>query len=148
MTILDQIGKCYRPSSKTKITNGSAIQKSLQYFTGLKNFEINAIYSLRNAFFHDFSLYNRNGSDPSLQHVFTVDNHPPNNVVILPATQWDGNMATRSTSNTTYINLKALGDLVEQIYMDLISVEAAGNLSLDLPNGSTELLYKYIFAHL
>lgn len=147
MTILDQIGKCYRPGGKAQLTSGSTIQKALSYFTPLTTLEIDAVYALRNAFFHDFSLYNRNGANSSLQHVFTVDNHPTNSVVVLPATQWDGLMTSRGANTTTYINLKTLGDLVEQIYQNLIALEAAGNLSLDLQNGTSELLDRYIFAH-
>lgn len=147
MTILDQIGKCYRPTAKTQIHNGPAIQKALKYFTGLTDAEINAVYALRNAFFHDFSLNNRNGADPSLQHIFTVDTHPPNPFVVLPVAQWDGLMTSRTAATTTYINLNALGDLPEKIYQDLLTLEAARNLSLDLPNGNSELLDRYTFAN-
>ena len=148
MTILDQIGTCYRPSTTAQVHNVPAIKMALQYFaTTLSTAEIDAIYALRNAFFHDFSLYNRNGANPSLQHTFTVDNHPTNNVVVLPPTQWNGQMANRTAQNNTYINLKTLGDLVEDIYQSLITLEAAGTLALDLPGGNAELLDRYTFMH-
>ena len=147
LTILDQIGECYRPNAKAQIPNGFAIKKALKYFTTLSDPEIDAIYALRNAFFHDFSLYNRNAAHQSLQHTFTVDNHPTNNVVVLPATPWDGQMANRTAHNNTYINLKALGDLVEDIYKSLITLESSGTLTLDLPGGNSELLDRYTFIH-
>jgi hypothetical protein len=147
LTILDQIGKCYRPNTKPFIRNCSAIIKALINFTSLLEAETNAIYALRNAFFHDFSLYNRNSVDPKMQHCFTVDNHPTNSVVVLPVNKWDGLMPSRNAENNTYINLKALGDLVESIYSDLLRLHSVGSLLLDLPGGESELLDRYTFVH-
>ena len=147
LTILDQIGKCYRPSTAVAITNGPAINKSLSYFTTLTTAEIGAIYALRNAFFHDFGLYNRHATDQNLQRTFTVDNHPTNPIVRLPITPWDGLMASRNADNNTYVNLRALGDLVEDIYQKLLNHESTNNLALDLAGGTAELTDRYIFAH-
>jgi len=83
ITILDQIGKCYRPKGKTALErNKSTIIKALKYFSDLNDSEINALYALRNAFFHDFSLFNKDNS--KYLHQFIVDNHPTNRVVVLP----------------------------------------------------------------
>lgn len=146
ITILDQIGKCYRPKTK-QVAKGSAIEKTLTYFTSLTGDEISAIYALRNAFFHDFSLYNYNSSNQKLQHYFTVDNHATNKVVKLPVKPWDGQMNTRTADNNTYINLKTLGDLVEVIYQKLILHESNNNLELELSGGETELTNRYTFYH-
>ncbi len=43
LTILDQIGKCYRPKSKSKIVKANSITKALKYYTLLKENEINAM---------------------------------------------------------------------------------------------------------
>jgi hypothetical protein len=147
LTILDQIGKCYRPTSKTKAKKGSSIERTLSYFTDLSEDEIIAIVALRNAFFHDFSLYNHNTSNQKLQHFFSVDNHPTNRVVRLPAQSWNGKMSTRAKENNTYINLKTLGDLVEEIYKDLIKLESEKKLSLELPGGENELTNRYTYIH-
>jgi hypothetical protein len=145
ITILDQIGKCYRPDSKPQnTTNASSIKKALEYFTTLSMAEINAIYALRNAFFHDFSLLNK---DTRNYHRFKVDNHPTNSVVVLPTQSWDGNINNFTATNETYINLKTLGDLVESIYQQLLTLETTGHLILDLPGGDQELLARYIFYH-
>lgn len=146
ITILEQIGRCYRPDSKQKnTTNASFIKKALEYFTTLSVAEINAIYALRNAFFHDFSLLNKDNTTNF--HRFRVDNHPTNQVVILPTQSWDGNINNFTSTNETYINLKTLGDLVESIYRQLLSLESTGHLILDLPGGDQELLVRYIFNH-
>jgi hypothetical protein len=134
MTILDQIGKCYRPKSKTKCTRGSPIVIALTYFSSLSSDEISAIYALRCAFFHDFSLYNKH-DNPKLQHTFAVENHPTNPVVILPKSNWDGKMSSRTSDNNTHVNLRKFGDLVEEIYENLISLETKTELILELPGG-------------
>src|SRR5688572_9476979 len=56
MTILDQIGDCFKPSDKATIDERNTIKKALMYFTELNSLEIDAIYALRNAFSHDYSL--------------------------------------------------------------------------------------------
>jgi hypothetical protein len=146
ITILDQIGKCYRPSQKEAITTKtSSIEKSLHYFTTLTPAEIKAIYALRNAFFHDYSLLNKDNT--TNYHRFKVDNHSTNPIVVLPDQVWDGDINNRNSHNETYINLKTLGDLVEAIYEDLLKLERDNNLSLDLPNGENELMARYVFCH-
>jgi hypothetical protein len=147
ITILDQIGKCYRPKSKPKIENGSSIIKALTYFTTLTEDEINAIYALRNAFFHDFSLLNINKDKPKFQHVFSVEGHPTNSLITLPKVNWDGQIDTRTSDTATRINLKALGDLVEDVYKKLLVLEKDGELILDLPGGEHELVNRYTFGH-
>lgn len=145
LTILDQIGKCYRPNSKNKITDKrSPIKKALAYFTKISDEEANAVYALRNAFHHDFSLLNiYNGNN----YHFAVNQHATNPVVILPSIQWDGNINNRNICNQTYINLQALGDLVENIYTQLLQLENSNKLVLDLDGGKEELTARYIFYH-
>ncbi len=146
MTILDQIGGCYRPTDKTKIS-GPAIIKSLKYFTNLNDDEINAVYALRNAFFHDFSLYNHNNKDAKLQQTFTVGNHPTEKVVKLPARPWDGKMESRADDNNTFINLKTLGDLVEDVYKKLLDLHSNDKLEIDLQGGPEELVNRYAMVY-
>ncbi len=147
MAILDQVGKCYRPTSILKISNGSPIEIALAYFSSLTDNEICAIYALRNAFFHDFSLYNRNSIYQRMQHTFTVENHPTNKVVKLPINSWDGLMSSRNANNNTCINLKTFGDLVEEIYQKLITLESRNELSLELTGGEDELINRYTFMY-
>ena len=147
ITILDQIGKCYRPNCKNKITdNRSPIKKALAYFTKLSDNEIDAVYALRNAFHHDFSLLN---IFPGNNYHFAVNQHATNPIVILPPVkcEWDGNIANRNNNNQTYNNLQALGDLVEDIYTQILLLEESGNLLLDLDGGEDALQARYIFYH-
>jgi hypothetical protein len=147
MIILDQIGKCYRPKGKSRITNKkSNIIKSLIYYTSLSEDEIIALYALRNAFFHDFGLFNKDNTKNF--HHFLVDNHPTNPVVVLPKEKWDGDLNNLKRKNTTYVNLKTLGDLVESIYTKLIEYEGKNELFIELKGGASELLTRYVFYHL
>jgi len=146
ITILDQIGKTLRPkSSPHPIDEKRAIIKALHYFTNLPEDEILAIYALRNAFFHDFSLYNKDNTKNF--HRFQVDNHPTNKVVILPKEKWDGKLDNNKEENKTYINLKTLGDLVEGIYSKLLALEEQNELLIDLPEGEKELKMRYTIWH-
>jgi hypothetical protein len=151
ITILDQVGKCYRPSSKERIKDAkmSPIKKALFYFTDLKEKEVEAIYALRNAFHHDFSLLNLDEERrrPKYIHHFQVNAHPTDHIVRLPTTQWDGDIDNRNNENATYVNLQALGDLVENIYTKLLKLESNGQLELELAGRETELKARYIFYH-
>jgi hypothetical protein len=148
MTMLDQIGTCYKPKNQTRLSSGSTIIKALKYFTNkLSDDEIDAIYALRNAFFHDFSLYNHNPSKPKLQHIFTVGNHPTEKVVKLPQRQWDGKMSSRAVDNNTFINLKTLGDLVEEIYWTLLDIDSKDELEIELQGGPDELVNRYTMVY-
>jgi hypothetical protein len=142
ITILDQIGKCYRPKNKLQLKESkSAIIKALNYFTDLNDKEINALYALRNAFFHDFSLFNKFNSKYLYQ--FIVDNHPTNPVAVLPKNDWDGKLDNICNDNATYVNLQALGDLVENIYKMLLELSNNGDLEIELEGQENELVSKY-----
>jgi hypothetical protein len=141
-TILDQIGKCYRPKNKLQLEKSkNAIIRALKYFTDLNDKEINALYALRNAFFHDYSLFNRYNSK-YLYH-FIVDNNPTNPVVILPKSDWDGELNSINKDNETYVNLQAIGDLVENIYIKLLELSSNGELEIELEGKEDELVLRY-----
>lgn len=142
MALLDQIGTSFRPSA-TDVVEGNSIRKALQYFSALSCDEIDALYAMRCAFAHDFSLYNINVDRPRLTHCFRLEPGPAQPVVTLPATRWDGDFSTRSTDNTTIIRLEAFGDLVESICSQLFELANAGELEVELDGGSDELLSRY-----
>jgi hypothetical protein len=145
ITFLDQIGKSLKPTYCERIENKkSDIIKALTYFTNLPKEEIEALYALRNAFFHDFSLYN---SNPKNLHFFQVHVSDTGNVVNLPSEKWDGDIDNLKATNQTVINLKTLGDLVEDIYKLLLKLEESNELKIELKGGEKELLRLYTFLH-
>lgn len=144
MSLLDQIGTCFKP--KLSISeNGNSIRKSLKYFSSLNDTEIDAIYALRCAFAHDFSLYNINPRKPSLTHCFKVNGNDRDPVVTLPKSNWDGDYQKKNSLNHTLINLEALGDLVELICTKLFNDANTDQLEVVLPSGSDELLQRYSY---
>lgn len=144
LALLDQIGKCFKPRDVALIFD-NAISRALKYFTTLTDEEVDAIYALRNAFAHDYSLYNINHNRPSYTHNFTVIQSPARPLVTLPQDIWDGNLATRSNNNITWVNLEALGDTVEQICARLLDLANNDQLEVTLQGGPDELLQRYTF---
>ena len=142
LCLLDQIGSCFRPSNANRV-NGNSIKKALKYFTDLSEKEINAIYALRCAFAHDFSLYNINHRKPELTHQFAVGIGGSMTTVILPKEQWDGDYSNRTPENKTIINLEALGDLIEGVCVKLFNLAKQDELEIELEGGSDELLNRY-----
>jgi hypothetical protein len=144
LMLLDQIGSCFKPRSSAGIT-GNTIHKALGYFTQLPDREIDALYALRCAFAHDYSLYNipPNGRQ-SLQHHFVVwEGSGP--LIRFPNTPWNGDYNNQTNENATWVNLEALGDLVEQVYRQLLNLAAANQLDIALGGGADELVRRYSF---
>jgi hypothetical protein len=81
-------------------------------------------------------------------HQFIVDNHPTNPVVVLPKINWDGELNNRNDENVTYVNLQALGDLVESIYNKLLTMAKENNLEIQLDGKEDELVSRYLVATL
>jgi len=148
MAILDQIGKCFKPRNRPPLNNLNSIQKALRYFTRIGQHKINAIYALRCAFTHDYSLYNQNAKDPALQHRFTVTQGTKPPLVKLPKVAWDGDILNRNHQNQTVINLEKFGDLVEAIYKRLVKLHKHQGLEILLKGGNEELAQRYqIWTH-
>ncbi len=144
MALLDQIGNCFKPVYVSP-ESGNSIRKALRYFTTLPDAEIDALYALRCAFAHDFSLYNINHNTPSLTHRFQVGVGGAMKAVLLPMVRWDGDYSNRTVNNVTTVNLEGFGDLVENICRQLSDLADKGELEVVLCGGSDELLQRYSF---
>ena len=143
MALLDQIGTCLKPKRRNE--DGNKIEKALKYFTNLDEAEIQAIYALRCAFVHDYSLANTNERQDR-QHVFTVCEGDRAPLVQLPAIPWDGVYHTDSRDNRTIINLEAFGDLVESIRKKVCEQVEDEGLEIALRGGVAELLTRFFFS--
>ncbi len=146
LTVLDQIGKCYRPKNEEKILKDNNISRALKYFTSLSNKEVSSIYALRCAFSHDYSLFNvgkKKSKDILTQH-FTVTGEGYPHFIILPKTQWNGIHSQKNFENMTYINLPFLGDVVEAIYKKLTNIFILDQIEIELEGGHKELIDRYL----
>ena len=147
LSLLDQIGGCFR-NVKRPLTekNKSGIIKALKNFSDLDNNQINAIYSLRNSFAHDYSLQNIDKKErEGLTHHFEVNNSPTEPLIILPTEPWKGVLDSKSNINVTKINLQALGDEVEKVVKNLIQLNSNGQIEIILEKGKDELIARYSF---
>lgn len=142
MTLLDQIGSCFKPRSHATIAESRAICRALSYFSSLSRPEQLALYALRCAFAHDYSLYNIH-KDPLLTHRFVTNAALTGPVVILPTAQWNGIYSNFQSGTQTKINLRAFGDLIEDIARQVVQLAAQNDLEIILPNGSDELVVRY-----
>jgi len=145
LSLLDQIGSCFKRKDGPVIeANKSCIIKALKNFSSLNDDKIDAIYALRNSLAHDFSLQNV-GHRQGLIHHFDLDNSPTNPLIVLPSMPWDGRMETKTLQNLTKINLQALGDAVELLVKNLISLNNSDELEIILLGGRQELIDRYSF---
>lgn len=141
MALLDQIGGCFKPTGGAP-AQGNSISQALSYFSSLSAAEIDALYALRNAFAHDYSLYNVNPKKPSLTHRFELDPNSPA-LVLLPTIPWSGDFTNMPPGTATVVNLVLFGDLVEEVCQKLFSLANTNTLDVTLPGGSDELLRRY-----
>lgn len=66
-------------------------------------------------------------------------------IVHAPMQKWDGDFNNTKPQCQTWVNLEAIGDLVERIYKDLQQLASANQLDIELAGGLEELITRYIF---
>lgn len=140
MALLDQIGKCFR--SRGVSCSKHPVRAALECFAGSSDTEAAAVYALRCSFAHDYALVNRR-EDPLLQHHFQVNQDETGPLVALPKTAWDGKLGNRNANNRTVVNLRALGDVTEQVVATIREMADRAELVLVLPGGADELFARY-----
>ncbi len=142
MALLDQIGSSVKPAGIPR-ASGASIVCALTHWTSLDEASIDALYALRCALAHDYSLFNKNDRNPRLQHLFALDRRATGDVVRLPTRPWDGDYENRADAMRTWVSVRLLGDLAEQIVADITMGLSAGNLEIILDGGANELAARY-----
>lgn len=145
MALLDQIGTCFRPKTASVYIKINSINKALLYFSSLQPAEKDAIYALRCAFAHDYSLSNTNENKPSLTHCFRVT-QGTGLLIRFPASSWDGDYNNINRGTETQIDLEEFCNLVEDICTKLLELNENNQLSLELEHGVDELIHRYGFS--
>jgi hypothetical protein len=141
LMLLDQVGTCFKLLGKP-VTGANSFLHALDHFTVLTNeAEREALYALRNAFAHDYALFNVNRNNALRTHAFRLDANPVDPVVILPANRWGGDFDNLTPSMATRVNLRAVGDLVEGVVDALRRHHSVGELEVRLPE--TEFMIRY-----
>ena len=145
LALLDQIGTSFvckgRRDRDSTVTNPLVL--ALRHFTEMSDDEIAAIFALRCAFAHDFSLFNVHPSRPELTHCFHLFGEPDGALVTLPKSRWNGDYSHRPSECRTSIGLTLLGNLVEGICARLPDMARSGELLIRLAGGPDELNHRY-----
>jgi hypothetical protein len=145
MVLLDQIGSCFRPTPATGTSavtaSGRAVVDTLHWwYAELPDLEVLALYALRCAFAHDYSLWNLSG-DSTLQHCFVVDRDTAR-FVQLPSRPWTP-ADPPAPDNQTFISLRRLGDVCEEVVSRIRAAAASDTLEIILKGGVDELEHRY-----
>jgi hypothetical protein len=143
--LLDLIGTCLtRKGLNQESPDGDAsFIHALETFGGLTREEISALYALRCAFAHDFSLYNVHPRKPELTHYFQLRVGADAPLVLPAKMPWDGDYRRTPPECATAVGLKRIGDLVEHIYANLQMLAKSRDLEIRLPGGALELNDRY-----
>lgn len=144
LIILEQLGKCYKGRNDPDQSGLSPIQKCLRNHTQLTPDQCDAIYALRNAFAHDYSISNLNQKYSSLQHHFTLLDYYSDPFLCLPKKQWDGKPETKAYENMTHVGLPWIGEFVEKIYQTHLELHKINELEVVLPGGAKEIQNRYL----
>ena len=147
-SILDQIGKCFSNSERSINNKDNDIIQALRNFTDVSEEEIYALYALRCALIHEYSLFNMPKTKNKIEllvHRFSItigDYYP---LITLPKNQWNGNFGTNFKNDETIVNVEKFCDLVENIYNYICKLFDEGKLNIKLKGGSDELLQRFSF---
>jgi uncharacterized protein (DUF433 family) len=148
LVFLDQVGTALDRTDRPAAAPTS-MERALERFADLNERERAALYALRNALAHDFSLVNqRPGSDPrsvALRHSFRLDLDGDGPLVTLPDTPWDGDLNNVGDYNATHVNLNRLTELAAEVRACID--ECYDNGSLKLARSPVETRRRYIFVH-
>ncbi|MFC4080904.1 hypothetical protein [Amycolatopsis samaneae] len=149
MTMFDLVGSVFKPAHAIELA-GQPFIRTLQYFAPeIGEVERDALYSLRCSFVHDFSLVNvpATGSQQARErrthHFMLNDADETGPIVKLPPQRWDGDLNHVRLLNATWVNLRSLGDLAEEVYKELVMLHDNGELVLALSGGLDELKRRY-----
>ena len=148
LIVLELIGTCFKKKINSASDN-NAIYSAIINFSNLTDEEARAIESLRHSFAHNYGLINiqKNRKTDKIisnrTHNFLLTADPNGEVVTQRRAVWDGEYESINSKNTTRINIWKLGDLVEEIYQNLVSENNKSNIELILEKGIEELKAKY-----
>jgi hypothetical protein len=145
--LLEQIGNCFRPKETLVKVHGNenGIKKALKFFSNLSKEEIDALYALRCAFAHDFSLSNLKVEGAKRLHHFRVTEGTVTPLVLFPQASWDGSYQDIKPETITTVNLELFGDMVEELISRLMEMAQKDRLTIALRGGAEELEKRYSF---
>lgn len=149
LCFFDVVGGALRRSDLTPTAMNNKFEIALQLFSDLDERHRAALYALRCALVHDYSLayLPPKGASrrriPLLRHHFQLfPDHSLGELVVFPSVPWDG--IAFDTSDTK-IDLGFLADLAAEVHQRVRDVYAAGHLVLS--RAPEEVRSRYLFMH-
>ena len=132
-SVIDHIGRNF--SMSRNVEQKRLFYHALKSFTKLNENTIAVLYALRNAFSHEFNLYNKYEKDEKLNHFFTVVGRSEN-LVRFPSKKLSHREMERLLSTNddveddrkTVVSLHKLGDLVEEMNVNILLAFASKSL--------------------
>lgn len=143
---LDQIGTALTRTNRTS-SAPTSLERALELFSpGRSVKQRAALYALRNALAHDFSLVNpRNGNTPrdiALRHSFNLEFEADGPLIRFPRKPWDGDW---NAFNPTGVNLARLATVTAKMRDTIYRCYRQGTLQLAL---APEIARRrFIFTH-
>lgn len=148
LCVLDQLGSAVRREGLDSEREGrlrekqNSFKRCLVQFSQLGDDEINALWALRNAFAHNFSLVSKDVRLRGTWHLFSLSVAGAQ-LVRLPPHRWDGTIG--DVAATTIVSLVGVGDLAEAVCRDVRIAHEAGQLRLALSDEEFRLRYFLMF---
>jgi len=146
LILLDQVGTCFKLKGPD-VRGDNPISRALLYFSQVQDDPtLDALYALRNALAHDYSLFNAYTKHSSHRHAFNFCADTVSPLVTLPAVPWSGvyDLSTLTPPDqTTMVNLRKVGDLAEEVVASLRRHHDAGQLMIGPPLTVAEFHVRY-----
>jgi len=138
LIVLELIGSTLRPEGRRawrhdgrpRRAQEPKVARALRYFAtpAMTSQQRGAMVALRNSFAHNFGLTNRGPADR--RHRFVLVDSARDPLTKLPARRWNGRYGAASRGGPTIVNLRALGDLVENVVAEVERAARAQKLHL------------------
>lgn len=149
LALLDQVGTSFAIVG-VGVAGPTPIHHALKTFSHVQDESTTeALYALRCALLHDYSLVNvdRSGKHPMRTHLFRLTADATSPLVQMPTSPWDGRYERfgPTREHETSVNLRKVGDLAEQVVVRLRTEHEAERLGIRLELAEFELRYGMYF---
>lgn len=136
LVLLDQVGTSFQVKGKKGFGDHPIIWAVHSFSSAQDVPTLDALYALRCALAHDYSLINPNTNMPSRRHLFNLIADATTPLITFPKTPWSGtyDLTNPPTADEiTLVNLQKVGDLAEEVVAKLRELHANKELEIRPP---------------
>jgi hypothetical protein len=148
LCFIDEVGSAVCPAGRRPPREQNGVLAALGAWTDLPEREREAIWALRCALAHDYSLVNTNPrrGGAQLDHRFQLHDQP-GPLVVLPARRWCGSFDHLFADEDTVVSLREVGTLAEHVAAAVIDAHSEGQLRIRLEGGAPEMRARYFLIY-